>query len=416
MVNIVFSFGLIYRLLFVAFTNHQPVVFDAALYDEIARNILQGSFSIAGFSTAYVMPGFPIVLAGIFKFFGYENFQALRYVQGGLSFVTLYMAFKLIRAWWGKNVALIFAVIGSVYFPFLYATDTVLTETVYSFLLILWITHLQYLFDKDRLWSHWLNNGLLLGLALFTRPVLALFIPLLWIMRKISLRQMILIIGGAAIILSPWIVRNYIVFGHFIPFSTEGSGVFLNGTYIDYRGDENFRNTYLITDMFERGKTQMTLARDNIKWFLVSNPIPYVFWYIRKFAYYWFYTYTAGKNLLPPFLIQYLYHLLLVLLGFWGVWSERRSRNKMVEIAILILVYLTVIHQVFMALDRLALPTMYITLGFSALTIDKLIEALKKNNGRVLLALVIGLVLLVISVFTSGLYQTIITKYPVFRI
>jgi len=85
-------------------------------------------------------------------------------------------------------------------------------------------------------WFGALFAGSLLGMTLLVHPSKAVMLPLVfvWVMWQFRKEGTKLLLGlaipvVAVAVLSPWAIRNYYVFGEFIPFSTMGGSALLQG-------------------------------------------------------------------------------------------------------------------------------------------------------------------------------------------
>ncbi|MBN1586810.1 MAG: hypothetical protein JW937_05200, partial [Candidatus Omnitrophica bacterium] len=84
-----------------------------------------------------------------------------------------------------------------------------------------------YLALSKKKWTPWLT-GLVLGLAVLTRPAMVLIFPGIFIWKLLdrgsSLKQRVRWIGGLlltlSLVIAPWTIRNYQVFDAFIPMTT----------------------------------------------------------------------------------------------------------------------------------------------------------------------------------------------------
>lgn len=387
----IFIVGFVYRLAFSIWGHHQPVHSDAVTYDLLAKSILELRYSNGGVPVAFYTPGYPLFLASIYSFFGVSNYVAVRIFQAILSSINLVLFYYLVKRVWDDRTAVISFTIAAFYSPFLFANGLILTEVLYTTVLLIWINHLTHLMkDHVSSWSPWLLNGLVWGLVLTVRPVTALFIPLLVIgslilravrndfkfMPRIS--QLLAIFVGAVIVLSPWTIRNYHTFHKLIPFSAESGNVFLLGTYPDYKWEWDYPN-------WPHGQNEVETDSLKIKYGIArivdgvrQNPFSYTWWYIRKFNFFWFYPYTQQINLLPSFWIQALLHKTIVWFGFAGMALAILKRKKPTALMLVsILGYLTIMHMAFMTLDRLAFPTMYLVILFAGIAISYCIDRLR---------------------------------------
>jgi len=227
---------------------------DASYYVELSRSIAEdGSMSRNGLPTAYVTPGFPVLLG------------AVRFLAGpALWPVVLVQAIMLIgTALLLREVAdsVGAAPLGSallqflipLYPPFLLATLTPMTET--SFALLVTACFCLYLHvcrvpaqSRVRA-SAFAFLALLCAFALVAvRPtglVLIVAIVLIEFVRRVRRRPpnskhstalVIAMVAGVVLFVALWGARNAVLLGRFIPFSTEGSWVAYAGNNVISEG------------------------------------------------------------------------------------------------------------------------------------------------------------------------------------
>ncbi|HEY65962.1 MAG TPA: hypothetical protein G4O02_15475 [Caldilineae bacterium] len=221
---------------------------DAAEYSAIAENLAAGhGYRLAsGALTAIRPPLFPLLLAGVYVVFGVHYGAALvmQSVLGSLSCVITYRVGAEAFGEWPGRLA---GVMAAGYPMLIYHDSQLLSETPFILWTILAVWAMLRLTRRVRLRDVGLLGGAL-GLAALTRPNgLLLWAGVvawaLWYWR----RRAWPIIAGATLVvivlLTPWVVRNWIAMGAFIPASTMGGAVLL-GSYNEivlrdptYRGD-----------------------------------------------------------------------------------------------------------------------------------------------------------------------------------
>jgi len=206
-------------------------VADARQYDEIAISILAGN----GFAwpdgepTAYRPPLYPAFLALIYFMFGH-HYMPVQLVQALLLSLTCVLAFLIGRQIYDEKVALI-AGIGCALYPMLILPAyEILSEALFVFLFTLTFFLLMKCREKPGL-APW--AGLSLALASFTKPfalfALPFFVYWLWRHRSVaSMKSIFLFILVFILCLVPWTIRNYRVFGEFVPIATVGGISFYN--------------------------------------------------------------------------------------------------------------------------------------------------------------------------------------------
>jgi len=264
---LVFIFACTLRILAVAYLmpDEQKIVTgDTVEYHGIALNIAQGKgYKFKEKPTALRGPIYPLFLGLVYKIFG-QHLKAARVVQciiGGLSVLITYW---IATAMFNPGVGIIAALISTFYPPFLHYMNWsgpgyLLAETLFSFMTLLAVLCLVYYAQKQSLISM-IASGVVLGLATLTKGALILLIPLLpfWILYvkkfslKICVKESFIIIGFFLLTLSPWIIRNYVVFHELILVSTKEGGVFLAGNSPDAKGSAYIRSSKLENQIISR--------------------------------------------------------------------------------------------------------------------------------------------------------------------
>jgi len=177
--------------------------------------------------TAQQPPGYPIIVAGIFKVFGAYTMAALwaavllNAVFAGLTAIVI---LKIGRRDFGVSVGIVAAWVWACW---LYeaAVSIRLWETALSALLLsvaLWA--LPELAASTRA-SRWIFFGLLAGVAALTNTTLLAVFPFFWLwlwfrsnaQRQVRVRLVLLSVAVGILLMFPWTIRNHRVFHRFIP-------------------------------------------------------------------------------------------------------------------------------------------------------------------------------------------------------
>lgn len=196
----------------------------------IARSIARGE----GFSSptdlptgpsAWAPPVYPYILAGAFRLLGvYSNLSALviltfNSIFSALTCLTLYqIAEKIYGAAVARATAWTWAL-----FPYaIYYPVRVVWEMSFSaFLLSSAFLLTLRLADEPPRRQTWIGFGLLWGVIALTNTAILSMLPfcLLYIVSRLPRQQVVgvaLCVLTAGLLVSPWLVRNYTVFGKFV--------------------------------------------------------------------------------------------------------------------------------------------------------------------------------------------------------
>jgi 4-amino-4-deoxy-L-arabinose transferase-like glycosyltransferase len=212
---------------------------DGVIYHQIAVNLAQGEGYVItpGRPTRYWMPGFPLLLAGIYRVAG-ERPEAVYLslcVLGVMACLIAYwLGVRLGRESFGRMASLLCAV----YVPHIYLASVFLSENLFA--VAVGIAALFAVrFVQTRRWRDLMAAAVTAGLGVLTRPFLLVgavgFAG--WLLLQRGQRgwqklQAVVYSCGVLIVLSPWVVRNYLLDGRIVALTT-GAGVTFHGANND---------------------------------------------------------------------------------------------------------------------------------------------------------------------------------------
>ncbi|NOZ27275.1 MAG: glycosyltransferase family 39 protein [Chloroflexi bacterium] len=221
---------------------------DAAEYSAIAANLAAGhGYRLpSGELTAIRPPLFPLLLAGVYAIFG-VHYGAALVVQGLLGALTCVIVYRVGAEAFGEWPGRLAGGMAAGYPLLIYNDGQLLSETIF----LVWVT--LALWAMLRLARRLRTRevvvlGIALGLVALTRPnglILwaGVVIWALWYWRRRGWPVVGAVTLIVLLLLTPWVVRNWIAMDAFIPASTMGGAVLL-GSYNEivledpaYRGD-----------------------------------------------------------------------------------------------------------------------------------------------------------------------------------
>jgi 4-amino-4-deoxy-L-arabinose transferase-like glycosyltransferase len=198
----------------------------------IARSIAQGH----GFSspygdstgpTAWEPPLYPYLMAAVFKIFGvytYASAWVLLTINSLLSALTCVPIYLIACKTFGERVALWSARTWA-FLPYIwYWSVHWIWDTTFTPLVLALIFLVALELEESREWRNWIHFGVLWGLGALANPTMLAFLPFcgLWIWLQRHRRGLPSLPGVAVssaiffLVLTPWLVRNYEVFGRFV--------------------------------------------------------------------------------------------------------------------------------------------------------------------------------------------------------
>ncbi|HEY0319980.1 MAG TPA: glycosyltransferase family 39 protein [Pyrinomonadaceae bacterium] len=206
-------------------------------YRPTAINILEGNGFSVDKQAPYrpseaAAPAYPLFIAAVYAVFG-RNELAVLLSQAVLDLLTCllvaFAAFSLAPPRLKSSAALwALALYGILSWPTIVLVARIHVETLTIFFMMLAVAGCTLAMRKG-LW-YWLGAGLACGLAILTRPDSVLFLSafilflLIELARKLVRERVFNLISfslGVALVLAPWVARNYLSLGKFQPLASE---------------------------------------------------------------------------------------------------------------------------------------------------------------------------------------------------
>lgn len=192
--------------------------------------------------TAYIMPGITFFIAIFMKIFGYVlGITAFRIFQVIVQTASIYIMFLLCRKILNSRISLIACAINLLSISEYYTPTLLLTETLFKFFTLFLIYFSIYAVEKKEI-KYYIAGGIFWWAACMVRPTIAAYpviILIMWLIKKYKFAEMVKFTSITLLVfctlMSPWWIRNYVVFNKFIPFTASAGNPFLKGTYINYK-------------------------------------------------------------------------------------------------------------------------------------------------------------------------------------
>lgn len=340
---LIFTLSLLVSVCFNTFVIgiHHGQESDGLMYSRQAENITEYIFKTHEARN----PFFPIFLSILYLIFD-EWLFGVRLIISLLGAVNCLLIYYIAKYVYGKQVAIMSGFIAAVYPNLFYWSAFLLSETLFItlFLSIIYLL-IKY---KDNVHNGKLVLiGVLLGLAVLTRSILLVFSPLLllWIIfsfwgnKKIMLKTILIIFPVALIVISPWTIRNYILFNALIPVEAHGGSALYGGNNLlslkkDIRGLGHWDGQAagkLLPEIKDMGVVEKDryLYRQAIQWTMYTlreKPLDFLkleFWKMQKA---WFpRILNRSSNAKRVFFFSYS---LIGVLGIIGLFLSFKKRRQ----------------------------------------------------------------------------------------
>lgn len=218
-----------------------PRIYDEQSYDEIAGNLATiASFADkSGEPTSLRPPLYPAMLAGVYRVWGNHNYLAARLTQAILGALTVIPLFSLAKRMFSRRVAIWSTALFALEPSLAGYTGLLLSETLFTLLLVLSCLLMQRLLLDGRFrWA--VLFGLTVGLAALTRSLLLPMLPIILLFMCWALREwrwpkrlaLAATVGAAFFaVVGPWIVRNTRLEGTLTTIDAIGGRNLMMGNY-----------------------------------------------------------------------------------------------------------------------------------------------------------------------------------------
>jgi 4-amino-4-deoxy-L-arabinose transferase-like glycosyltransferase len=316
----------------------------------LARSIAEGQ----GFSSptdlptgpsAWAPPLYPYILAGVFKLFGVYSplsawvILAFNSIFAALTSLTLYrIGEQIYGIAVARATAWTWAVFPyAIYWPVRVVWETSLTAFLLSLALLL---TLRMVNKQERLRT-WILFGVLWGVIALTNTAIVSMFPfcLLWLLYRLPRRTAhlvgaVLCVLTAVLVVSPWLVRNYEVFGKFI-FVRDNLPLEMYEANNDQsaglwtRNEHPGNNPEAMRRFQELGELGfMAEKKREVRQFIREHPGRFLRFTAERAVYFWIAppqaTIVAGYDLM---ISRHTNFLLAAVLAFAGLWLTIRNRK-----------------------------------------------------------------------------------------
>ncbi|TKJ41617.1 hypothetical protein CEE37_03360 [candidate division LCP-89 bacterium B3_LCP] len=392
----------------------QVPIIDSEYYHQTASDIISGD---SGDGDVFFMaPLYPFILSLFYRILG-VNPQVAVIFQIIAGVILVYLVYLIGIRLFNRKVALLAALVATLYKPFIYYEEVLLTATL--ILILNAFVILLLLSDRRRALSD-LSAGILIGLSALARPNILLFLALLVVyfllkLNRSQVKRAVFVLLGTVVILLPVAFRNYQISGHWV-ITTAGAGMnFFAGNNSQAEGiyweapfirsaEPEFENRDYQLEASRLAGRDLDIVETSRFWlrqgltFIYSEPLIYLKLLLRKF--FLFFHRTEIPNNLSIYAGQHFSSLLRIIpftfgiiaplgMAFWFI-SFRRIKIKVVHIYGLTYLIATL---AFFAASEYRLPLLLVLIPLSCAGFFQIIDYIKDAQWKNASALILFVVL-----------------------
>jgi 4-amino-4-deoxy-L-arabinose transferase-like glycosyltransferase len=351
--------------------------------------------------TSWMPPVYPLIMAGIFKVFGIYSMQsalALELLLTIVSVLSCGLLYLLGKRLYNAQVGLIAAFLLAIYPPSIYyAVRSVWDTGIFTCCLLVVVLMFLRLADHPNLKAG-MCLGIIMGFTSLVNPIIISAYPFAsaWLYlksdsnRSTVMKTIALMLTGFCVVISPWLLRNYLLFGQFVFIKSNFGHELYIGLKYDYSsGEPSIKNDnvkrFLLTederefiDNANEASRNGLLLRKAIT-FIAENPLHFTQQVISRFTRFWTFMRPYPGLQAKVSLTIYLTVLILAVAGL----VLSRAKRRGVQLVVLFLLslplpyYLTVAH-----IFRYRFPVEPFLLLFAASMIHWVIMSLPSRSRR----------------------------------
>jgi len=331
--------------------------------------------------TAWLPPIYPWITAALYRLFGvYSTSFAIAMRALNIAFVALnaVLIFRITKRCFGRRCAVLASWTWALLpYMLLFAPGFLTIPFDPSYQLLGWyfalssflMTLLFYLTlqaESSRSLPFWWLYGLVWGLAALTNPVLLAFAPAaLWFQFRhasIGRRSASCTFVAFVVILSPWLIRNTLVF-HRPTFIRDNFGAELRAGNCEWCEGQWFPAAYPalghreLQNFVQLGERNfIDIETRKATYFIIHNPGRFLLLTSRRFVYFWAGP-PLGSNRYPAFSgFRNSLYLLSSLLSFAGLWRAYQQRNRYAGLFAGVMLFYPLVYYLTFTTDEYRIP------------------------------------------------------------
>jgi hypothetical protein len=286
-----------------------------------------GAFHDAPGATAWLAPAYPSVLAAVFSIFGIQSHAAavvLLILNCVLSAITALVILKIGTWCFSERVGLLGAILWAVS-PTAAVTELILWDSCLAALLFsiaIWMT--VKLEPESGLRDYFYCGAIWGGAGLVSPSLLAPFFPILLVLylRDRKAKQLLFVALAMVLVITPWMLRNYVAFHTLIPIrSNAWSEIYFGNVSFDLHPSGPSMQYQTMGELAFVEKTKSDVLR-----YVAAHPMEFSELSLRRAFHFW----TLPDGI---FGVSFV----LAMLSFFGAFQAmRKTRYGAVLISVLI--------------------------------------------------------------------------------
>lgn len=212
------------------------VIHGSEAYDAYAQNLLATGIygRTLGVPDAAIPPLYSYALAAVYAIFG-RGYLQVGMFHSLLDCLSIYFLVGIGSKLLSRRVGLLAGLLYALY-PYLIFQNLTLIDTPLFMMLMHGFLWCAVCLRERRSLAFGILGGVFLALGALTRPVIVPLAPLaaLWFLFRLnwweSVRRLLPVAGFSALLVLPWVVWTYGVYGAFVPIATNGGMNFWFGS------------------------------------------------------------------------------------------------------------------------------------------------------------------------------------------
>jgi 4-amino-4-deoxy-L-arabinose transferase-like glycosyltransferase len=218
----------------------EPKIVDEQHYVTLAESLASGNGFAwePGVPTSIRPPLYPFFIAGLWTATGTRSLDLVRWAQIPLALVSVILVYAIGLRYFDERSALVAAGALAIYPSLLFSGILILTETLFTTLLLSFVFAFSRLEGTPSPWTG-AAAGVALGLAALARSILWPFVAVAAVLafavagpsRRTRMSATLALVLGYAAVVAPWSIRNSSLQGSFTVVDTMGGLNLLMGNY-----------------------------------------------------------------------------------------------------------------------------------------------------------------------------------------